>query len=267
MSAPAVPAFVVDAFTEAAFSGNPAGVCVLGEPAPEDWMAAVAAELRHSETAFVDMSARPYGLRWFTPAVEVDLCGHATLAAAHVLLTEGLAHDEPLAFATRSGVLEARTDPDGITLTLPADPARPAPAPQGLAEVLGATPEWVGRSREDLVVELAGAAEVEALAPDLGPLVPMAPRGVIVTAPGGPREDYVLRFFGPAAGVPEDPVTGSAQCAIAHRWAERLGRPVLDVRQASARGGRMRVRPGDGVVEITGRAVTVLAGRISGPQV
>lgn len=265
MTPPAIPVFVVDAFAEGPFSGNPAGVCVLGRPAPEEWMAAVAAELRHSETAFVDLSARPVGLRWFTPAVEVDLCGHATLAAAHVLLSEGLAHEEPLAFATRSGVLTARPGDVGITLTLPADPAREAPEPEGLAEALGAAPVWVGRSREDLVAELPAAAAVTALAPDLEALVPMAPRGVIVTAPGDGDDDYVLRFFCPAAGVPEDPVTGSAQCAIAHRWAERLGRPELSVRQVSARGGRLRVRPGDGVVEITGRAVTVLAGRITGP--
>jgi len=258
-----VPVYVVDAFTARPFAGNPAGVCLLDAPASEAWMTAVAAELRHSETAFVDRSAEPLGLRWFTPTVEVALCGHATLAAAHVCVETGIAGAE-VVFATRSGPITARRDGARIGLTLPADPARPVPAPAGLVAALGASPTWVGRNAEDLAVEVADAATLERLTPDLAALAAMAPRGVVVSAPDEGVHDVAVRFFAPAVGVPEDPVTGSAQCAIAHRWAMRLGRDRIAVRQASARGGLLDVGPGRGVVEVVGSAVTVLAGHLLG---
>ena len=256
-----VPVYVVDAFTTRAFGGNPAGVCLLDRPMSEAWMAAVAAEMRHSETAFVDRSEAPFRLRWFTPAVEVALCGHATLAAAHVCIETGIAGAE-VDFATRSGPIAARRDGARIALDLPADPASPAAPPPGLVTALGVPPTWVGRSTEDLAVEVADATTLERLAPDLAALATMAPRGVIVSAPGEGAHDVVVRFFAPALGVPEDPVTGSAQCAIAHRWASRLGRDRITVRQASARGGLLDVRPAAGVVEVAGSAVTVLVGRL-----
>jgi PhzF family phenazine biosynthesis protein len=259
--APGVPVHVVDAFADGPFTGNPAGVCLLRAPAPEAWMAAVAAEMRHSETAFVDLSADPPGLRWLTPEVEVDLCGHATLAAAHVLFEEGLARGAT-AFATRSGELRARARGAEIEIELPAAPAEEAPAPPGLAEALGAAPVWTGRSGGDLVVELGSGEEVSALAPDVAALASMAGRGVVVAGAGGARCDVTVRFFAPAVGIPEDPVTGSAQSAIAHRWAARTGRDEIEVHQASARGGRLRARPHGASVAVTGAAVTVLSGRL-----
>ena len=212
------PVIVVDAFTTRAFAGNPAAVCVLGEPAADTWMQRVAGEMNLAETAFLYPEQDGYRLRWFTPTVEVDLCGHATLASAHVLWSEG--HWPPgtvARFYTRSGCLSAMPEGDRITLDFPATVAEAAEAPGGLLPALGiAACRWLGRSRFDFLVELEDEAEVRALRPDYGALARLPARGVIVTARArhGAAFDFVSRFFAPGAGVPEDPVTGSAHCAL-----------------------------------------------------
>jgi predicted PhzF superfamily epimerase YddE/YHI9 len=264
------PLYQVDAFTAEPFAGNPAAVCLLarGEPADPGWMQRVAAEMNLSETAFLRPGAEPgaWGLRWFTPAVEVELCGHATLAAAHVLWSEGLAAaGEELWFATLSGPLGARPGEDGVVwLDFPATPAEPVDPPDGLLDALGGGPaRFVGRGRFDYLVELAGEADVRDLAPDVRRLAGLGSRGVIVTAAGGSAGyDFVSRYFAPAAGIDEDPVTGSAHCTLGPFWAERLGRVELTGFQASRRGGLVRVRPQGDRVLLGGQAVTVLRGRL-----
>ncbi len=253
----------VDAFTDHPFAGNPAAVCLLAGEADAGWMQSVAAEMNLSETAFVWDAPDGFGLRWFTPRVEVDLCGHATLAAAHVLWDLGrLDRREMARFHTRSGVLTAALADGWIELDFPAHPAEPADAPPALA-ALGAEPTFVGRSRFDLLVELGSEKEVRALEPDLVTLATLPVRGVIATAPADEAGyDYVLRFFAPQSGVDEDPVTGSAQCALAPHWAARLGRDELVGRQVSLRGGILRVRLERERVHIAGQAVTVLRGAL-----
>jgi PhzF family phenazine biosynthesis protein len=262
-----VPIFQVDAFADAAFRGNPAAVCLLDAPASAEWMQHVAAEMNLSETAFLVPrgSATDYDLRWFTPTTEVDLCGHATLASAHVLWETGrLAPDASARFHTRSGVLTATRDGDDLTLDFPATPPEPADAPDGLAEALGAEPRRLARSRYDYLVEVADAATVRDLAPDFRALggIDVA-RGIIVTSRGDDGEtDFVSRFFAPAVGVDEDPVTGSAHCCLAPYWADRLGRTALAGYQASRRGGTVRVEVVGDRVRLGGRAVTVLRGEL-----
>lgn len=260
------PLFQVDAFAEVPFSGNPAAVCLLDRAAPEGWMQRVAAEMNLSETAFLvprDGEAA-FDLRWFTPTVEVDLCGHATLASAHVLWETGrAAPGATLHFHTRSGVLSAERGEHGIMLDFPAMPPEPADMPAGLADALGVTPRYVVRSRFDYVVELDDEQDVRALAPDLRALGRIeGTRGVIVTAPGTDGPDFVSRFFAPAVGVDEDPVTGSAHCCLAPYWAERIGRNALVGYQASKRGGTVRVELVGDRVRLGGRAVTVLSGEL-----
>lgn len=255
----------VDAFTDRPFAGNPAAVCILAEPRPDEWMRDVAREMNLSETAFLHSEEDGYRLRWFTPATEVELCGHATLASAHVLWEdEYLLPTEPARFHTLSGLLTAERDGGWIRMDFPAEPPEAADAAPGLAEALGATPVWTGRNRFDWIVELEDEAAVRALAPDFGRLRAVSTRGVIATARG--REggyDFVSRFFGPAVGIDEDPVTGSAHCALAPFWAELLGKAELTGFQASARGGTVRVRPVGNRVELTGQAVTVLRGELA----
>ncbi len=259
---------VIDAFTDRPFAGNPAGVCLLERPADPEWMRRVAAEMRHSETAFLhplDDGDADYGLRWFTPTVEVDLCGHATLASAHALYETGaVGPDAPIRFATRSGVLVTTRDDRGrIAMDFPAEPAVPVAAPDGLAEALGARPAWVGRNRFDLLVEVADEDTVERLSPDLAAVGALDARGVVVTAASGrPDRDFVSRFFAPAVGVPEDPVTGSAHCALGPYWAERLGRSTVVGVQVSARTGRVEVAVRGDRVTLAGHAVTVLDGEL-----
>jgi PhzF family phenazine biosynthesis protein len=267
---------VVDAFTEHPFGGNPAGVCLLDRPVTDAWMQSVAAELKHSETAFVepvegDEAARAtpavdYRLRWFTPSVEVDLCGHATLATAHVLFERGEAG--PIRFSTRSGVLPVRRDRTGtVVMEFPALPAEEAPAPPGLAEALGTVPTWTGRSRFDVLAEVADEAKVRALDPDLAALAAVDARGVIVTAradEGSPYE-FVSRFFAPSQGIPEDPVTGSAHCVLGPYWAGVLGKPdgaTMTGAQLSARGGTVQVTMRGDTLDLAGRARTVLEGEL-----
>jgi len=257
----------VDAFTSRPFAGNPAAVCVLDGPRADGWMRAVAREMNLAETAFLVPEADGWGLRWFTPAVEVDLCGHATLASAHVLFESGLlAPGAEARFHTRSGLLTARRDGDWIEMDFPAMPATPCAPPAGLLEALGAhSIVAVARSRFDYLIELATAAAVRALAPDFHRLRVIEARGVMVTARSDrPAYDIESRFFAPGSGVDEDPVTGSAHCSLGPWWAPRLGRDALRAYQASARGGLLHVRVRGDRVLLRGQAVTVLEGRILG---
>jgi len=254
----------VDAFTATPFAGNPAAVVVLVEPRADQWMRSVAREMNLSETAFLVEEGDGFRLRWFTPAVEVSLCGHATLASAHVLWEEGLAPAaRPLRFHTRSGALTATRRGDWIDLDFPARPETAAEAPAGLAAALGATPRYVGRNVDDLIVLLDDEAAVRSLTPDFGALRRLAVRGVTVTAPAsGPGFDFVSRFFAPAVGVDEDPVTGSAHCCLAPFWRQRTGRDEMVGYQASARGGVVRVRVAGERVVLSGQAVTVARGEL-----
>jgi PhzF family phenazine biosynthesis protein len=267
---------VVDAFTDRAFAGNPAGVCLLDAPADAGWMQRIAAEMRHAETAFVRPLGTPeadYELRWFTPAVEVALCGHATLASAHALYETGtVPTGGPIRFQTRrSGVLTvqpARAPGSGglLEMDFPAQPARPVPVPAGLAEALGVPVTEAGRNAQnDLLVVLDDDEAVRKLVPDQVALARIDARGVCVTAPAAPGPepyDFVSRFFGPAVGVDEDPVTGSAHCMLAPYWSGRLNRDALLGYQASERGGTVRVTVRGDRVTLAGRAVTVLDGTL-----
>ncbi len=268
-----MPLFQVDAFARAPFTGNPAAVLVLDAFPDPAWMQQLAAEMNLSETAFVvptDPNAEPaaFALRWFTPTSEVDLCGHATLASAHVLWTEWEQAEwgdesapSTLAFDTASGCHLARqTETGSICLVFPADPPRETPPPEGLLAALGVShPVYVGRSERDLLVHLDDAASVDRVSPDMAQLARIDTRGVIVTAQASDdTADFVSRFFGPRVGVPEDPVTGSAHCALAPYWADRIDGPRLTGRQTSARGGTVQVEvTDDGHVELAGEAITV----------
>ena len=258
----------VDAFASRPFSGNPAAVCVLPAPAAqgERWMQDVARELNLAETAFLHPENEGYRLRWFTPTVEVALCGHATLASAHVLWEEGrLPPGRQARFHTQSGLLTADRRGDWIELDFPATPPAPNPAPPGLAAALGGSivPRWVGRSKFDYLVEVDSEDTVRALTPDISALEKLEARGIIVTSRATtPGYDFVSRFFAPRAGVPEDPVTGSAHCALTPFWSERLHRTEMTAYQASPRGGVIRVRLASDRVMLAGQAVTVLRGEL-----
>lgn len=255
----------VDAFTNEPFGGNPAAVCLLPAPAHAEWMQRVAREMNLSETAFlVRREAGEFDLRWFTPSVEVDLCGHATLASAHVLWEEGhLPADVPAVFHTRSGRLSATRRTGWIEMDFPAEPAEPVPAPAGLVEALGAEPRSVGRNRFDYLVEVDSHATVERLAPDFARLKQLETRGIIVTArAAGEGVDFVSRFFAPGTGIDEDPVTGSAHCCLGPYWQQRLGRDVFTARQVSERGGLVKVLVRGDRVVLMGQAVTVFRGEL-----
>jgi PhzF family phenazine biosynthesis protein len=259
-----IPIYQVDAFASEPFLGNPAGVCLLPEAREAAWMAAVAREMNLSETAFLVRNAEGFDLRWFTPAVEVDLCGHATLASAHVLWSEGiLALGEPARFSTRSGPLTAVRHGDSIEMDFPAKREQPAQPPANLFAALGCTPAYLGRNQFDVLALLDSEEAVRALKPDFALLSTVDVRGVIVTAPARtPEFDFVSRFFAPAVGVDEDPVTGSAHCALGPFWAARLGKSELRAFQASARGGALSVRVAGDRVFLGGRAVTILRGEL-----
>ncbi|MCG7525869.1 PhzF family phenazine biosynthesis protein [Streptomyces sp. OfavH-34-F] len=264
---------IVDAFTDRPFTGNPAGVLLFGpEGFPDDgFLQRVAAELNLSETAFAhplpEGGDADWALRWFTPVTEVDMCGHATLATAHVLHTTGAASG-PVRFAARCGTLTSTAHPDAsYTLDFPTAPLTPEPVPDGLAEALGARPVSVhdtGAQVGDLLVELADEAAVRGLAPDFAALARLSRRGVIATAAATPVRayDYVSRGFFPAVGIDEDPVTGSAHTALAPFWSARLGRDTLTGLQASARSGLVRTTLRGARTLLTGRAVTVLDGEL-----
>jgi len=260
-----VDCWIVDSFTGEPFAGNPAGVCLLPRAAEAEWMQRVAREFNLSETAFLTAEDGAYRLRWFTPEVEVELCGHATLASAHVLWTEGLVdREKPIRFLTKSGPLTAHARGGLIELDFPSRRAQPVVPPWDLARALGAVPRWVGRNEEDLLVLLENERAVVGLDPDIPALNRLGPRGVIVTAAAEtPEHDFVSRFFAPAVGIPEDPVTGSAHCCLAPFWADRLGRERMSGYQASSRGGTVRVRVDGGRVTLGGAAVTVLRGSLT----
>jgi PhzF family phenazine biosynthesis protein len=256
----------VDAFTDRAFAGNPAAVCVLHSPRDEQWMQDVAREMNLSETAFLQREGDTFQLRWFSPTIEIDLCGHATLASAHVLWEDGhLAPDEEARFRTRSGQLVARREGDRITMDFPADPPHVTDAPAALMEALAVRASYVGRGRFDYLVEVESEDVVRRLRPNMSELERVTTRGVIVTARSNdPGLDFVSRFFAPAAGVPEDPVTGSAHCCLGPYWRDRLGKNELTGYQASARGGTVGVRCLDARVLLSGHAVTVLRAELLG---
>jgi len=263
-----IPIYQVDSFTSEPFKGNPAGVCLLDRPADEAWMQRVAAEMNLSETAFpVPRSDGAFDLRWFTPAVEVELCGHATLAAAHVLWETGiLAADSEARFHTASGLLTAVREADRITLDFPANPPEPVEPPPGLLDALGVAGSYVGRTRFDYLVDAGEASAVRGAAPDFGGLKRLGVRGAMITARSDDDAyDFVSRFFAPGAGIDEDPVTGSAHCALAPFWSAKLDRVELVGYQASARGGVVYCRIAGDRVLLSGHAVTVLRGELIEP--
>jgi PhzF family phenazine biosynthesis protein len=261
---------VVDAFTDRRFSGNPAAVCVRADPAEDRWMQDVAAEMNLSETAYAwRLGASPkFSLRWFTPKSEVDLCGHATLATAHILWEDNhLPAEEPALFETRSGLLTARRGSNGIELDFPAEPlGQEVTNPDEQREIrsaLGAPIRFAGRNRLDLLVELESEDQVRRLSPDIRRLESFPVRGVIVTCRSQSREyDFVSRFFAPRVGVDEDPVCGSAHCFLGPYWAEKLDRSDLTAHQVSCRGGVVKVRVEGKRVALIGAAVTVLRGEL-----
>ena len=255
----------VDAFTDIPFHGNPAAVCVLPQAADAGFMQHVAREMNLSETAFLVRRADGgFDLRWFTPTVEVALCGHATLASAHVLWDEGhLAHTEPARFCTKSGWLTCRQDGAWIAMDFPAKLEEPAAPPAELGAALGAPMKYVGKNAFDYLVEVDSEATVRALTPDHAALRRLPVRGVIVTAPAASSAyDFVSRFFAPGSGIDEDPVTGSAHCALAPFWAARLGKSNMTAYQASPRGGVVKVSVQGDRVLLSGQAVTVLRGEL-----
>ncbi|MCC6877238.1 MAG: PhzF family phenazine biosynthesis isomerase [Sandaracinaceae bacterium] len=258
------PIYQVDAFTRAAFAGNPAAVCFPERGASDAWLGRVAAEMNLSETAFLwNRDDGAYDLRWLTPEVEVDLCGHATLASAHTIWESGrAARDEPIRFATRSGELVARTRGELIELDFPATKPAPSQAPDELLAALGLGQAQAYQTRFDWMLVAESETQVRRLEPDHRALRAMPVRGVIVTAPGVGEHDFVSRFFAPGSGIDEDPVTGSAHCALGPYWSERLGKPILRAYQASARGGELEVEPRGDRVLLRGRAVTVLRGEL-----
>ena len=259
-----IPILQVDSFTAERFRGNPAGVCLLPQEADADWMQAVAAEMNLSETAFVTARGNnEFSLRWFTPTVEVPLCGHATLASAHVLWEdERAALDTPIKFHAPKGLLTAQRESDWICLGFPALPVEEADAPAGLAEALGCSPVGVYQSPlPAYLVDLGSEKNVRQLQPDVGRLSSVGAGRCIVTARSDDDSyDLVSRFFAPDLGINEDPVTGSAHCSLGPFWAERLGQPEVTGHQVSKRGGVVKVRVRGDRVQLLGQAVTVIRG-------
>lgn len=255
----------IDAFTDSPFAGNPAAVCLLAGPCDGSWMQDVAREMNLSETAFLKPRDDGFDLRWFTPEVEVDLCGHATLASAHFLWEEGhLVPSQPARFHTRSGMLTAKKQGAWIEMNFPATPAKPCATVKLLEKALGTKIRRLGKSRFDYLAEVATEKAVRGLRPDLRAVARLKARGVIVTSRAtGAGYDFVSRFFGPAAGVDEDPVTGSAHCCLGPYWKDRLGRDNLVGFQASARGGFVRTRCLGDRVFLSGQAVTVFRGELA----
>jgi PhzF family phenazine biosynthesis protein len=255
----------VNAFTDTPFTGNPAAVCRLFAPADAQWMQAVAREMNLSETAFLYRHADGYHLRWFTPTVEVDLCGHATLASAHVLWEDGLlAPHESARFHTRSGLLTAERQGSWIQIDLPVEREQPATASPKLAKALSVTPQYVGKNRWDYLVQVDSEETVRALKPDFRLLATIPMRGVMVTSRADSSEyDFVSRFFAPGSGIDEDPVTGSAHCCLGPFWETRLKKDQMLAHQVSRRGGVVRVHVKDSRVLLGGQAITVWRGELA----
>ncbi|MFO0914870.1 MAG: PhzF family phenazine biosynthesis protein [Pirellulales bacterium] len=259
-----VPCLQIDAFTSEPFRGNPATVCLLEHSRSADWMQRVAAELNQTETAFVRAEGDELQLRWFTPRVEVDLCGHATLAAAHALWSEGcLEESSPIEFQTRSGTLTARKRDPWIELNFPATPATEVPTAAELLSALGIETAWCGQSSADYLIVVPNESIVRGLQPDLARLAQIPTRGVIVTAKSDDaRWDFVSRFFAPACGIDEDHVTGSAHCCLAPYWSSVLGKDRLTGYQASRRGGIVQTELADDRVLLRGKAITIWRGEL-----
>jgi PhzF family phenazine biosynthesis protein len=259
-----LPLFQIDAFADRPFAGNPAAVIVLQSWLPDALMQAIAVENNLAETAFLVKEPEGWHIRWFTPELEIDLCGHATLASAFVLFSELQEPDDRLEFRSQSGPLTVDRRGETLILDFPSRPPIPCEAPAGLLEALGISPRPVAKARDHFVV-MDSQAEVAALQPDFAALNRVDSFGVIVTAPGD-SVDFVSRFFTPAAGIPEDPVTGSAHCTLIPYWAERLGKPSLSARQISRRGGNLECEIRGDRVRIGGRAVKVLQGEFLLPD-
>lgn len=254
----------IDAFTDKPFAGNPAAVCLLDRERDSRWMQAIAAEMNLSETAFVRRIEGGFELRWFTPAVEVDLCGHATLATAHALWQEGVADPKKaIQFHTRSGVLTATRSGEFIELDFPAIHIEETVSLPQLSDALSVEPTFVAKTRFDLLVEVTSEAIVRSLTPDFARLKVIPVRGIIVTARSDdPSFDFVSRFFAPAVGIDEDPVCGSAHCVLGPFWSQRFNKLEMLAHQVSARGGVVRVRLVGDRVFLGGNAVTVLRGEL-----
>ncbi len=261
-----IPIVQVDAFTDKPFAGNPAAVCILPEPRDDRWMQNVALEMNLSETAFLVRRDDRFDLRWFTPAIEVDLCGHATLASSHVIWENGIQKlDEPIQFQTKSGLLIAKRMGDWIEIDLPAIHQETAEAPPGLLEALSVEPLHVGLGEGEYLIEVESEEIVRGLEPDFTSLRELQIFGVIVTSRSSTEEfDFVSRFFAPGAGIDEDPVTGAAHCRLGPYWKNKIGRDEFVAYQASARGGVVRVRVAGDRVILGGKAVTVMRGQLVG---
>jgi PhzF family phenazine biosynthesis protein len=255
-----LPIFQLDAFTSRLFAGNPAAVVILEEWLPDDVLQAIARENNLSETAFVIPRNEYFDLRWLTPEVEVDLCGHATLASAQVIFQHGYTSRERIVFQSRSGMLKVERKGGLLTMDFPARPPRPIDSDAAVTGALGAEPGELHASR-DLLAVFDSQAQVEALEPDFAALARLDAFAVIVTAPGDSC-DFVSRFFAPRAGIPEDPVTGSAHCTLVPYWSARLGKPVLHARQVSSRGGELYCEHRGDRVMIAGQVVEYLSGEI-----
>lgn len=255
--------YQVDSFTNELFKGNPAGVCLFVAEESERWMQDLASEMNLSETAFLRQVEDGYELRWFTPTAEVDLCGHATLAAAHILWEEGeLAPDQEARFMTKSGVLRATKMESWIQLDFPLEEEEETEAPQELLDGLGVPFLYVGKNRMDYLVEVESEEVLRSLKPNLAILAQLPDRGVMVTCRSADdRYDFVSRFFAPALGIDEDPVTGSAHCCLGPYWQRKLGKDEFTAYQASRRGGVLKIKVA-GRVYIRGQAQTVFGGNI-----
>jgi PhzF family phenazine biosynthesis protein len=258
-----IPFFHVDAFTDCPFAGNPAVVCLLPSWKSDSWLQAVAREMNLSETAFLVNHPGHFDLRWFTPKVEVDLCGHATLASAYILWQQGQATGDEIRFSTRSGILKAIRHGDDIELDFPLKPEEATEAPPGLLEALGVSAKHVGKNQFDYLVEVESEATLRGMAPDFKRLAILPVRGIIATSRStDPKFDFVSRFFAPGAGIDEDPVTGAAHCCLGDFWSKRLGKSEFVAFQASTRGGVVKVRVTKGRAFLSGKAVTVAKGEL-----
>lgn len=258
------PLFQVDAFTDKPFSGNPAAVVLLAEDAPDEWMLKVAQEMNLSETAFVYPKGEFYSLRWFTPSTEVELCGHATLSAAHILWETGTVQaGQTIQFTTLSGLLGARRFDEVIELDFPAGDLVPGALPAGVIAAVGGEPVFSGVSGEKWLLEYSTEQEVRSLTPDFSALAKIHGRGLIVTSHADQSGvDFVSRYFAPWIGINEDPVTGSAHTILGPYWGKRLGKVHMTAHQVSARGGILTVRLAEDRVFIGGKAITVVKGSL-----
>ena len=257
-----VSLYLVDAFTSIPFKGNPAAVCLLHGPADEEWMQNVAAEMNHSETAFVYPEQNGYGIRWFTPATEVDLCGHATLASVHVLREVGIIKDaEDVVFHAKKAVITAKCSDGRIEMDFPTLPVETVPTPDGLVETLGVELIACSANKWLLLVELADEDTVRTFTPDFAKIAAINVQSLIITAKAdSDAYDFVSRFFAPGMGINEDPVTGSAHCSLGAYWQQKLGKAEMIGYQASSRGGIIGVRVEGDRTFLSGMAVTVMTG-------